>query len=200
MAKYKLTYFDFPASRGEECRLALHAAGVPFEDQRIQFPQWADMKATTPYGALPLLETDGQAPLAQSNAILGYVGRTYSLHPTNAWEAARHEGIMQSVEDLRLGFGTTGSKDEDEKKAKREAFAAGPLQTWAGSMNAQIKGPFCGGDTLQVADIKVWSIVNSVLSGIYDHIPGSVLDDYAEVVALHAAVAAHPKIAEWRSK
>ena len=200
MAKYKLTYFDFPASRGEECRLALHAAGIAFEDHRIQFPQWADLKATTPWGSLPVLETDGQAPLAQSNAILAYVGRTYGLHPQDAWEAARHEGIMQSVEDLRLGFGTTGSKDEDEKKAKREAFAAGPLKSWASNVSAQIKGPFTGGDTLQVADIKVWSIVNSVLSGTYDHIPGSVLDEYNKVLGLHAAVAAHPKIAEWRSK
>lgn len=35
MSKPKLTYFDAPASRGEECRLALHIAGVPFEDNRI---------------------------------------------------------------------------------------------------------------------------------------------------------------------
>ena len=28
MAKIKLTYFDVPSSRGEECRLALHLAGL----------------------------------------------------------------------------------------------------------------------------------------------------------------------------
>ena len=33
--KYKLTYFDVSASRGEECRMALYVAGVDFEDHRI---------------------------------------------------------------------------------------------------------------------------------------------------------------------
>ena len=32
MSKPKLSYFDAPVSRGEECRLALHAANVDFED------------------------------------------------------------------------------------------------------------------------------------------------------------------------
>jgi len=36
MTKPKLTYFDAPVSRGEECRLALHLAGVDFEDIRIR--------------------------------------------------------------------------------------------------------------------------------------------------------------------
>ena len=36
MSKPKLTYFDAPVSRGEECRLALHLAGIDFEDVRIK--------------------------------------------------------------------------------------------------------------------------------------------------------------------
>ena len=36
MTKPKLTYFDAPVSRGEECRLALHLAGVDFEDDRLK--------------------------------------------------------------------------------------------------------------------------------------------------------------------
>ena len=35
MNKPKLMYFDAPVSRGEECRLALHIAGVDFEDVRV---------------------------------------------------------------------------------------------------------------------------------------------------------------------
>ena len=40
MAKPRLIYFDAPVSRGEECRLALHLAGVDFEDVRIKFDAW----------------------------------------------------------------------------------------------------------------------------------------------------------------
>ena len=38
MSKPKLIYFDAPVSRGEECRLALHLAGIDFEDVRIDPP------------------------------------------------------------------------------------------------------------------------------------------------------------------
>src|SRR5882762_1873216 len=101
MAKPKLTYFDAPVSRGEECRLALHIAGVDFEDLRIKFEAWPALKPQTPYGALPVLEMPGCAPLAQTNAILVLIGRGHGLHPADAFEAARHEAMMNHVEDLR---------------------------------------------------------------------------------------------------
>jgi prostaglandin-H2 D-isomerase / glutathione transferase len=70
MTKPKLIYFDAPVSRGEECRLALHLAGIDFEDVRIKGADWPAMKEETPYGALPVLELPGRPPLAHSNAIL----------------------------------------------------------------------------------------------------------------------------------
>ena len=56
MTKPRLIYFDAPVSRGEECRLALHLAGVDFEDVRINPAAWPAMKEQTPYGGLPVLE------------------------------------------------------------------------------------------------------------------------------------------------
>jgi len=80
MALYKLTYFDAAASRGEECRLALHVAGLSFEDERLNRDQWTVRKASTPFGALPVLTVDGRQ-LAQSNAILRFIGSQHGLHP-----------------------------------------------------------------------------------------------------------------------
>jgi glutathione S-transferase len=48
MNKPKLTYFDAPVSRGEECRLALHLAGIDFEDGRIKIADWPALKERTP--------------------------------------------------------------------------------------------------------------------------------------------------------
>src|SRR5688572_12414580 len=107
MTKPKLIYFDAPVSRGEECRLALHLAGVDFEDVRIAPAAWAAMKGETPYGSVPVLELPGRAPLAHSNAILVMIGRGHGLHPADDFEAARHEGMMQHVEDLRGVVGPT---------------------------------------------------------------------------------------------
>ena len=56
MTKPKLIYFDAPVSRGEECRLALHLAGIDFEDARINPAAWHAMKEQMPYGGLPVLE------------------------------------------------------------------------------------------------------------------------------------------------
>jgi len=74
MTKLKLTYFDFHGGRGEPARLALSIGGVPFEDDRVVTSDWERRKAHTPFGALPVLEVDGQT-LAQSNAINRYVGK-----------------------------------------------------------------------------------------------------------------------------
>src|SRR5581483_10265202 len=105
MSKPKLTYFDAAASRGEECRLALHVAGVDFEDVRIKREAWPALKPTTPFGGLPLLEMPGKPVLAESNAILAYIGRLYDLHPADPFEAARHEALMSQVEVLRATVG-----------------------------------------------------------------------------------------------
>lgn len=200
MAKYKLTYFDFSGSRGEECRLALHAAGVDFEDCRINRETWAQLKASTPYGAIPVLETPGKSPLAQSNAILTYVGRKYGLHPTDPWEAAQHEAILEAAEEVRAALGPSGKlSDPEQKKKAREELASGFLQSWGASIERQIKGPFVAGERLMVADIKLFQIVASLTSGVIDHIPKTVFSAFPKLEGVHAAVTQHPKIAEWRA-
>ena len=43
MGKYTLIYFDV-RGRGEIPRLLFHAAGVDFEDQRIDLGEWGNMR------------------------------------------------------------------------------------------------------------------------------------------------------------
>ena len=117
MSKPKLTYFDSAASRGEECRLALHIAGVDFEDVRIKREDWPAMKPRTPYGGMPILELPGKPPLAQVNAILTLIGRRHGLHPSDDFEAARHEAMMHHVEDLRALMSPSLRMKEPEKQA-----------------------------------------------------------------------------------
>src|SRR3954470_13819881 len=118
MPQYKLTYFDFSGSRGEECRLALFVAGVDFEDNRISNEAWQALKPTSPYGALPILELAGRPALAQTNAILASVGRSHGLHPSDPWEAARHEAILAAGEELRAAIGPSGKLTDPAEKQK----------------------------------------------------------------------------------
>jgi len=201
MPKYKLTYFDFSGSRGDECRLAMFVAGVDFEDNRISNETWQALKPTSPYGALPVLETEGKPPLAQSNAILAYVGRRYGLHPSDAWEAARHEDILVAVEELRAAIGPSARlTDPEAKKKAREELANGYLQTWGRNLERQITGPFVAGERIQVADIKLFQMVTAFKQGVLDHIPSSVFGAFPKLEGVYEAVARHPKIVEWRAR
>lgn len=191
----RLTYFDFDGSRGLECRLALALAGVPFHDERVKREAWPALKPTLPYGAMPVLTVDGKT-LAQAQAILLYVGRTHGLHPTDPWEAAQHEALMLSVEDLRAKVPGKAATD-DETRAAREAFAAGWLTQWAATTEAAVAGPFVAGASPHVVDLKLYVMLRALSTGTYDHIPASFLEPYPKLRALLAAVDALPAVRGW---
>jgi prostaglandin-H2 D-isomerase / glutathione transferase len=201
MNKPKLTYFDAAVSRGEECRLALHLAGIEFDDVRVNFAAWPAMKAQTPYGGLPVLELPGHPPLAHSNAILVLIGRRHGLHPADDFEAARHEGVMQHVEELRAVVAPTLRMGEAEKKTAREAIVADFLPAWARSAEKNILGqPFFGGAKLQVADLKLHMAVRWFSGGKVDHIPATIFAGYPKLMAVHDAVRDHPGVKSWYAK
>lgn len=201
MSKPRLIYFDAPVSRGEECRLALHIAGVDFEDVRIEGAAWRAMKAETPYGALPVLELAGRPPLAHSNAILVMIGRQHALHPSDHFEAALHEGMMQHVEDLRGVVGPTIRVGDAEKKAAREALVAGYLPDWAHAAEKNIPGePFFGGNKLNVVDLKLYMAVRWFTGGKVDHIPATIFAGYPKLMRVHDTVRDHPGVKDWYSK
>jgi glutathione S-transferase len=200
MSKPKLTYFDAPASRGEECRLALHVAGVEFEDVRLGPPEWAALKPRTPFGAMPLLEMPGHPVLAQSNAILVLVGRLHGLHPKDPFEAARHEAMMQHVEDLRAAVTPSlRMKDADERKKAREHLASTVLPEWAGQTEKQMTGdgPFFGGAAPHVVDFKLFVVARWLRSGVLDHIPATVLEPFPKLNRVHDAVRDHARVKAW---
>jgi prostaglandin-H2 D-isomerase / glutathione transferase len=202
MAKAKLTYFDAPMSRGEECRLALHVAGVDFEDNRLKREAWMAYKPESPFGSVPVLELPGHPPLAQSNAILVLIGRSHGLHPKEDFEAARHEAMMAHVEDLRHQLAPTLRMNDEDKKKTREQIAASYIPTWAANAEKQISddGPFFGGSSLNVVDLKILMAVRWLKSGVVDHIPATIFAAYPKLNRVHDAVDADPRIRAWYAK
>jgi glutathione S-transferase len=203
MSKPKLIYFDAPVSRGEECRLALHISGVEFEDVRIQSADWQNLKSKMPFGALPVLDLPGRAPLGQTNAILVLIGRRHGLHPTDDFEAARHEAVMHHVEELRAHVTPSlRMKDEGEKQKARQALAESYLPMWAGYAESHISdtGPFFAGEKLNVVDLKLHRIVHWFASGVIDHIPATVFAPFAKLNRVYNAVREHAGVKEWYAK
>jgi len=201
MTRPRLTYFDMPVSRGEECRLAFVLAGVDFDDHRIKREEWAALKPTTPFGSVPVLEVEGHPPIAQSNAILALIGRLHGLHPSDPYEAARHEAVMCAVEDLRALVAPSGRLPDAEKRSVREALVTGPLAAWANHIEAQLgEGPFFSGAKPHVVDVKLYVGVRAFRNGVMDYVPGTVFDHAKRLIRLCDAVAEHPAVKAWYAR
>jgi glutathione S-transferase len=202
MTRPRLTYFDAPVSRGEECRLGLHLAGIDFEDNRISQAAWPALKDQTPYGTMPVLELPGHPPLAQTNPILVLIGRRHGLHPGDDFEAARHEAMMQHVEELRHNVSPTLRMGDAEKKAARDALVAGFLPAWgkAAERNLGSAAPFFGGATIHVVDLKLHMAVRWFLGGKVDHIPATIFAAFPKLMGVHDAVRDHPGVKTWYAR
>jgi glutathione S-transferase len=202
MTKPRLTYFDAPISRGEECRLAFHIAGVDFEDVRLSREEWLAFKPKTPFGGIPVLEVPGHPALWESNAILVLIGRQHGLHPKDDFEAARHEAMMGQVEILRMVLGQTlRLTDEAEKKKVREDLAATFLPTWAANAEKQIAdGPFFAGPKLHVVDLKLHIIVRWLAGGKLDHVPATVFAGFPRLTRVHDAVRDDARVKAWYAR
>jgi glutathione S-transferase len=167
---------------------------------RIHAADWPAMKPQMPYGTMPVLELPGHLPLAQSNAILVLIGRRHGLHPTDDFEAARHEGMMLHVEELRGRISPTLRMADAEKKVAREALVAEFLPAWASAAERNIAAPFFGGERIHVVDIKLYQAVRWLSGGKVDHIPATVFAGYPKLTGVHDAVRDHPDVKAWYAK
>lgn len=179
------TYFDFHGGRGEPARLALSIAGIPYEDDRVQFTEWERRKA--PFGALPLLEVDGRT-LAQSNAINRYVGKLANLYQSDPWQAALCDEAMEAVEDIIRRIVPTMFLPEEEKKTQRKALVESPLPFYLSRFQQRLEmqgGRYFAGDRLSVTDLKVFCMIRQLKSGALDYVPTDLPDRFAPKLVDH---------------
>lgn len=200
MSKPRLTYFDMAASRGEECRLAFVIAGVEFEDNRVNRSDWSELKPKTPFGSMPVLEVEGRPMLAESNAILTYIGRRHGLLPKDEWELAHALSLLSAAEGVRYEVTKTFGLPDDEIAEARARLTHGPISNWAKNVEAQIKGPFVYGDAVGVVDIKLFVVSNWFEKGVLDHVPSDVLKGFPKLQTLIKGVKEHPLVVKWYSK
>ncbi len=202
MALPKVTYFDFPGSRGEEVRLALTLAGVEFEDNRIDRATFGTMRSSLPFPSVPTFEIDGHGTFAQTNAILRLIGRQHQLYPDDPYAAARHDSLMEAAEEFRNKISPTMRiADPAEKKAARQQLAQDYIPLWGAGIERLIgQGPFVGGTEPGVADLKLFMIDKWVSGGGIEDIPTDAFDAFPQFKGVAKAVAAHPAIVAWYAK
>ncbi len=187
MTNYRLTYFDFDGGRGEPIRIAFHAAGIEFEDNRISFEEFQKTRQQFRFTCLPVLEIDGAA-ITQSNAINRYVGKMANLYPNDDLQALYCDEVMDALEDLLHQIVKTFGLQGEELKQARKKLVDGWLTVFIKGLDellARGGGKYFADDCLTMADLKVFVEIRSLRKGTLDHVPKDVVDRLAPALAEH---------------
>eukprot|EP00978_Attheya_sp_CCMP212_P008671 scaffold20392_cov55-Attheya_sp.AAC.2 len=187
----KVTYFDIEG-RAEPIRLALKLAQLPFEDERIKFPEWQELKPKTPYGQLPLLTVDGKMK-SQSDAMIRWVG---SIDPANAlypaeklyeieeamgvindlstsWGPSMYMGMRPENYGYPVGFGKTPEGIEKISSMRKQWIETQlpKFLTHLSDMIEQNGGIWlCSGEKPTIADCAAVATLRSFTRGHIDHV------------------------------
>mmetsp|Transcript_38659 Transcript_38659/g.84837 ORF Transcript_38659/g.84837 Transcript_38659/m.84837 type:complete len:230 (-) Transcript_38659:292-981(-) len=190
--KIKITYFDIEGA-AEPVRLAFVLAGVPFEDDRIKFPEWGELKPKTPHGTVPVMTIDDGPMKTQSGAMLRYAAtldKTGALYPTDKmYDVEQAIGVIGdmtrswtpnlyiSMRPKAFGYPEDFPKT-DEGKAKiasmRKEWVETELPKWLGFLSDMIDANggtyLCGGDKPTIADCMAVPTIRNFTRGHIDHV------------------------------
>jgi len=201
--KYNLNYFN---GRGlaETARWMLAEGKVDYVDQRCEQKDWkadATMRSKTPFSQLPVLTLPNGVQIAQSGAIERYLARHCKLYGANDEESAKIDMVIEGLQDTMKGMiAIRQLKDENEKKAKGEAWYADATEgwpRWGAQLNALLKangGTWFVGKTMTYADIKAGYTLGYIGAN------PKAFDSFPELAALVKRVTESPQIAAWIKK
>jgi len=197
MPSYKLIYFDFDGGRAEPIRIAFHAAGIEFEDQRISFPEFGEMRQSTRFNSVPVLEING-AQVTQSNALSRYVGKMAGLYPSDDLQALYCDEVLDALEDVSHYIVRTFGLEGEELRLAREKLAEGWLTVYLRGLNellARGGGEYFANGGLTIADLKAFVQTRALRAGNLDHIPTDLVRRLAPSLIEHQErVEADPRV------
>mmetsp|Transcript_2398 Transcript_2398/g.2682 ORF Transcript_2398/g.2682 Transcript_2398/m.2682 type:complete len:206 (-) Transcript_2398:34-651(-) len=162
MTTYKLTYFN-TRGRGEIIRYLFIAAKQDYEDNRFDFAtKWADIKPTTPFGQVPILEVTENGTTTkygQTSAIVRHLARKFNLYGSNEADMFLID-IMDECfaeifeESYIIRFKIPEESREKEMKKLKEEIVPEKIKRLEPYF-AKNKGPYLLGDKLSLADIAL---------------------------------------------
>jgi len=202
----KLIYFGIPG-RGEAIRLALAISGIEFEDKRIPFPVWGNVKPTTPWGTVPVLELADGTQLAQARSILRFVGKYTGLYPTEEYlMAQRIDELMDALEDLgdtitKSGRDLSNNKDELITARRSAVSNGGAVYNLLAKIDAFIGANgvdgHAVGSEMTIADILAFTALGRLVGGVYFGVPPTVCDPFPNIQRVRKTVGCDPRVVAW---
>lgn len=201
MTQYKLNYFNL-RGRGEVVRLVFVAAGQQYQDNRIEFDQWPQVKPIAPFGQLPWLEIhDGNqvTHLPQSITIARYLARKFGLAGKNELETALIESYGDQITDLQNEIvDAFMEKEEPRKTTLNQKLANETLPHNLKIIDERLAksgSGFLASSGLSWADLHLFN----VLEFLGDR-REQLFANFKNIKALDQKIRAHPNIAAWLAK
>jgi len=193
VSSLRLRYFPF-SGRAAPIRDTLNIGQIEFEDDHIQWDKFGELRAAGefPFGGVPVLDvqtTSGKVCSAQSNAILRFAGRLANLYPVDdILKALKVDEVMDAGEEINMLMDPSIMEPDAQKKmAMRKVLAEQTLPEWMKYFERLLitngSTGFMVGDTLTVADLKLYWIIDWLISGLLDGIPTTLIDSYSNIVA-----------------
>ena len=193
MPTYKLFYYNARGS-AELPRFIFAQADVKYQDVRLEGEKWQEMRASTPFGVLPVLEVDGK--LLGGSLILGrYLAEQHGLAGGDPFENAQIANIVDAVHDINMKIHQVFvEKDEVRRAELRKKLTEVTLPKifsfFEKRASTNDHGWLAG--KLTWADFAFYLSLERLTKLVSD-----ALNDYPEIKKMHASVEALPKIAKW---
>ena len=190
-----LKYFN-GVGRAEPIRILLHAAAskqnktnksikaVEWTDTRIPFTGWPEEKKLAPLGRLPTLSilddemmpnsTGGGSisPFCQTTALIRFMAKKVGYYPADIMDALIVDEALETINELIDQIPFVGFKDEEDKKAQRQAFQAGALTNVATFLESRIQtfgaGKYFVASGYTAADSKLSCFVRTIKLTTHD--------------------------------
>jgi len=189
---FTITYFGI-GGRAAPLRAAAFLGGISYRDRFLSGKQHGMQKAQGKrrWAGIPELtlhDKDGNdvATIGQSNVCLTLIGKMSGLYPEgNVVQQALIDEILGACEDtMGLLAPSFPVKDPEKKKAMRlELMKDGKFPYWFQKFENRLKENeargcnkgFLVGDTMTIADLKLYLHLSFLCSGEVDYIDGDTL-------------------------
>ncbi|CAH1953384.1 unnamed protein product [Acanthoscelides obtectus] len=194
---YKVTYFDLNAL-GEPIRVLLSYGSLEFEDVRIKYKDWPDLKPKMPYGQLPILECDGKVA-HQHIAICRYLAKKVKLTGKDDWEDLTIDATVETVNDLRIKVAQFYYEhDGTLRKKLQETLMNETIPYYIGKLEAQAKenGGYLALPKLTWADVYFTSLIDYI-NVLVDN---DIIAKAPNLQAVKNKVWSVPNIKKWMDK
>ncbi|CAH1796833.1 unnamed protein product, partial [Owenia fusiformis] len=198
---YKLTYFNL-RGRAELTRMIFASKGIEYEDIRVEFKDWPEVKPTTPRGYLPLLEVGG-VTICESQTVARTAAHIAGIAGETELERAQADMIIDCYSDI---FDSVVNVFfEKDLTTRNELIAKLKTQTPEGLKNLEkILVDNDGGDGFIVGSKLTWADIACmfILDILHKMMPEAGVD--LDMSALCPQLTSHsgricgiPAIAKW---